>query len=117
MVRTYKIGVPVVTMATQSLSQAEFGGAEAQNLEAIVSLQGNGSRWTEKLAQPQVAWHPPPRLRGTSGNPRASRGPFLPRVHLNGSLLVAPSPASRSMPNPEPLLPQYPFSLRVGQSV
>ena len=46
--RTYTIGAPVVTMATQSLSYTEFGGTEAQNLKDIVSLWGNGSRLAKK---------------------------------------------------------------------
>ena len=59
MVRTYKMGAPVVTMATQSLSHAEFGGTEAQDLEDIVSLRGDGSRLAEKCPPPQVAWQRP----------------------------------------------------------
>lgn len=47
-IRTYKIRALAVTMATQSLSQAEFEGAEAQSLEDIVSLQGDRSRLAEK---------------------------------------------------------------------
>lgn len=47
-IRTYKIRALAVTMATQSLSQAEFEGAEAQSLEDIVSLQGDRSRLVEK---------------------------------------------------------------------
>lgn len=118
MVRTYKTGVPVVTMATQSLLHTELGGTEAQNLEDIVAAQGNGSKWAENLPQPQAAWQPlVPRLRGSSCKPGADRRPILPLGHLNGSLLFAPKPPSKSIPNPEPLFPQYSRSLHVGQSI